>query len=126
MANSNLGFVMTIKATNGVLVPLYPQTIKDQVVDWNIGEVFGPYQFTLLASGWINNQQTITLDGVSSTNIVVCTKILTGTQEQMIAQDQAYSLLDPLIGVESLQNQIRFTCKSTPTVDFTVSVSWTK
>ena len=126
MANSNLGFVMTIKATDGTLVPLYPQTIKDQVVGWNAGEVFGPYQFTLLASGWGNNQQTVNLDGVTADDIVVCTKVLSGTQAEMIAQNEAYELLDTLTGVESLQNQIRFTCTSTPTTNFMVSISWTR
>ena len=123
---SNQCFVMTIKATDGTLVPLYPQTVRDQVVGWNIGESYGPYQFTLTASGWSNNQQTVSLNDVMSTDMLKCIKVLSGSQEEMIAQDQAYSLLDPLIGVESLQNQIRFTCKSTPTVDFTVSVSWTR
>lgn len=126
MANNNLGFVMTIKATDGTLVPLYPQTTKDQVVGWNAGEVFGPYQFTLSTSGWNNNQQTVTLDGVTADDIVVCTKVLSGTQVEMIAQDEAYKLLDILTGVESLQNAIRFTCTSTPIVDFTVSISWTR
>ena len=126
MANSNLGFVMTIKATDGTLVPLYPQTIKNQIVGWNAGEVFGPYQFTLSSSGWNNNQQIVNLNGITENDIVVCTKVLSGTQPEMIAQDQAYSLLDTVIGVESLQNQIRFTCTSTPTVDFTVSISWTR
>ena len=126
MANNNLGFVMTTKASDRTLVPLYPQTTIDQVVGWNAGQVYGPYQLTLSASGWSSNQQTLALTGVSPTDIVNCTKVLSGTQQQMIAQDEAYSLLDPLIGVESLQNEIRFTCTSTPTVDFTVSVSWTR
>ena len=126
MANSNLGFVMTIKANDGTLIPLYPQTIKDQVVGWNGGEVFGPYQFTLTSSNWSNNQQIVNLDGVTENDIIICTKALTGTKTAMEAQDQAYNLLDPLVGIESLQNQIRFTCTSTPTVNFTVSVSWTR
>ena len=126
MANNNLGFAMTIQATNGTLVPLYPKTNKDQVLGWNAGEVFGPYQFTLSANDWSNNQQTVTLDGVTANDIVTCNKVLSGTQAEMIAQDEAYALLNILIGVESLQNQIRFTCTSTPTVDFTVSVSWTR
>lgn len=126
MANNNLGFVMTIKATDGTLVPLYPQTTKDQIVGWNAGEVFGPYQFTLSTSDWDNNQQTVTLDGVTADDIVVCTKVLSGTQAEMIAQDEAYKLLDILTGVESLQNAIRFTCTLTPIVDFTVSISWTR
>lgn len=122
----NLGFTMTVKANDGTLVPLYPQTTKDQVLGWNIGESHGPYQFTLTASGWSNNQQTVPLEGVMPTDILMCNKVLSGTQEEMIAQDQAYSLLNTITGIESLQNQIRFTCTSTPTVDFTVSVSWTR
>lgn len=123
---SNLGFTMTIKAIDGTLVPLYPKSTKDQVLGWNIGESYGPYQFTLKTSGWNNNQQIVTLDGVMDTDILRCTKVLTGTKEEMIAQDEAYSLLDPVTGIESLPNQIRFTCTSTPSVDFTVSVSWTR
>lgn len=123
---SNLGFTMTIKANDGTLVPLHPKTTKDQVLGWDIGESYGPYQFTLDVAEWSNNQQTVSLDGVMPTDILKCTKVLSGSQEEMIAQDQAYSLLNSLTGIESLQNQIRFTCTSTPTVNFTVSVSWTR
>ena len=126
MANNHLGFVMTIKANDGTLVPLYPQTIKEQVVGWDAGEVFGPFQFTLLANAWNENQQTLSLNGVTSEDIVVCEKVLTGTQPEMIAQNQAYNLLHPLIGVESLNNSIKFTCVSTPSVDFQVQISWTR
>lgn len=122
----NLGFTMTIKANNGTLIPLYPQTTREQITGWNAGEVFGPYQFTLLANNWHNNQQTVNLNGVTSSDIVVCVKVLSGTKAQMIEQDEAYSLLDSLTGVQSLQNQIKFTCTSTPQVNFTVSISWTK
>lgn len=123
---SNLGFTTTIKANDGTLVPLYPKTTKDQVLGWDIGESYGPYQFTLDVAEWSNNQQTVSLNGVMPTDILKCTKVLSGSQEEMIAQDQAYSLLNSLTGIESLQNQIRFTCTSTPTVNFTVSVSWTR
>ena len=123
---SNLGFTMIIKANDGTLVPLHPKTTKDQVLGWDIGESYGPYQFTLDAAEWSNNQQTVSLDGVMPTDILKCTKVLSGSQEEMISQDQAYSLLNPITGIESLQNQIRFTCISTPTVNFTVSVSWTR
>lgn len=124
MANNNLGFTMTIKATDGTLVPLYPQTIKSQIVGWNAGEVYGPYQLTLSANNWSNNQQTVNLNGISPDNVLKCNKVLSGTQEEMISQDQAYSLLSPT-GIESLQNQVRFTAVSQPTVDLTVSVYWT-
>ena len=123
---SNLGFTTTIKANDGTLVPLHPKTTKDQVLGWDIGESYGPYQFTLDVAEWSNNQQTVSLNGVMPTDILKCTKVLSGSQEEMIAQDQAYSLLNSLTGIESLQNQIRFTCTSTPTVNFTVSVSWTR
>ena len=65
MPNENQGFIMTIKATDGTLVPLYPQTIKDQVVGWSAGEIFGPYQITLSSNNWINKQQTVNLDGIN-------------------------------------------------------------
>lgn len=124
MSNENLGFVMTIKSSNGSLVPLYPQTNKGQVVGWNAGEVFGPYTITLSANAWINKQQTISLNGISSEIRPECVKILSGTTEQMQAQDNAYSLLDSLKGIESLQNAVRFTCVSVPSVDFNVQVYW--
>lgn len=126
MANNNLGFEMTIKANDGTLVPLYPQTIKDQVIGWDIGQVFGPYQFTLSADSWSNKQQTVSLNGVTSSDKVICVKVLSGDSISKKLQDKSYNLLDPLIGVESLQNQIRFTCTSTPTSDFTVQISWTR
>ena len=120
---SNLGFTLNYKGQVG-WIPLYPNTIQSQVIDWKLGESYGPYELTLPASGWQNNQQTLTLDGVSSEDILYCVKVLNGTQEQMIAQDQAYSLLAPYVGIESLNNQVKFTCTSTPTVDFTVQISW--
>ena len=126
MPNNNLGFAMTIKSNNGTLVPLYPKTTKEQIIGWNAGEIYGPYQFTLTKNGWKNNQQTVALNGVTENDIVICTKVLSGTQSQMIAQEQAYGLLDILTGVESLQNQVRFTCTSPPAVDFTVQLTWTR
>lgn len=123
---SNLGFVMTTKANDGTLIPLYPNTLPSQVIDWNVGEVFGPYQITLSANSWENNQQTVTINGIESTDIPYCVKVLTGTQAEMQAQDKAYSLLLPLTGIESLTNQIIFTCSATPQVDFQVQISWTR
>lgn len=120
---SNLGFTLNYKGQVG-WIPLYPNTIQSQVIDWKLGESYGPYELTLPASGWQNNQQTLTLDGVNSDDILYCVKVLSGTQEQMIAQDQAYGLLEHYSGIESLNNQVKFTCTSTPTVDFTVQISW--
>lgn len=120
---SNLGFTLNYKGQVG-WIPLHPNTIQSQVIDWKLGESYGPYELTLSASGWKNNQQTLTLDGVSPDDILYCVKVLSGTQEQMIAQDQAYGLLEQYLGIESLNNQVRFTCTSTPEVDFTVQISW--
>lgn len=120
---SNLGFTMSYNGQNG-WIPLYPSTLQSQVLGWGLGESYGPYELTLSAANWQNNQQTLTLDGVNSNDILYCTKVLSGTQEQMIAQDEAYSLLDPQLGIESLNNQVRFTCISTPTVDFKVQINW--
>lgn len=123
---NNLGFTLSVKNTQGNYIPLYPNTIQSQVIDWEVGEVYGPYTLSLPASGWSNNQQTVVLPGISPNNIPFCVKVLSGTASEMIAQDQAYSLLDPLVGIESLENQVRFTCTNTvPAVDLQVQIYWT-
>lgn len=123
---SNFGFEMTYKG-NGVNVPLHPTTNIDQVLGWNIGEVYGPYVLTLSASAWSNNQQTVAVDGVTVNDKVKCIKVLTGTQVEMAAQDAAYNLLDPQIGIESLNNQIKFTCTNkVPEIDIQVQIAWTR
>ena len=123
----NTGFTMTIKANDGTLVPLYPQTTLDQIVGWNAGLTYGYHSFLLNSKKWDeNNQQTVELNGITSNDIPICIKSLSGTQEQMTAQDAAYNLLDPIIGVESLQNAVRFTCTSKPTVNLIVTITWTR
>ena len=121
---TNQGFTLSYKGQNGY-IPLYPNTTVDQVEDWNLGDCYGPIQITLLASNWSNNQQTIAVNGVTSNDILNCVKVLSGTAEEMTAQDEAYSLIDPYIGIESLENGIIFTCtSSSPTVDLTVQIDW--
>ena len=123
---TNLGVTMSFKNNEGDYISLHPKTVKEQILDWNVGEVFGPYSFTLTANGWVDNLQTVELEGITENDIPYCLKILSGTQEEMIAQDQAYSLLDPITGIESLNNQVRFKVKSVPTIDFQVQISWTR
>lgn len=121
---SNVGFVMTTKSSNDSLIPLYPKTTKNQILGWNCGEIFGPFSFTLKASDWVNKQQAFPLTGVMRTDMVQCIKVLSGSSEEMIQQEQAYNLLNPLTGVETLQNQIRFSCVAVPENDFTVEITW--
>lgn len=121
---TNEGFTLSYYGQNGY-IPLYPKTISAQVNDWNLGSVYGPVQITLPSENWVNNTQTVALDGVTSEDILYCVKILSGTEEEMIAQDEAYNLLDPYIGIESLTNSVKFTCTNTsPTVDLTVQIQW--
>lgn len=121
---SNQGFTLSYKGQNGY-VPLYPNTTADQVIDWDLGNYYGPIQITLLASNWSNNQQVVGVNGITPNDILNCTKVLSGTKVEMQAQDEAYSLLDPYVGIESLENAIRFTCtSSSPTVDLTVQIDW--
>ena len=122
---SNLGFELTYKG-NEMNIPLYPTTVVDQVLGWNIGKVYGPYVLTLKSTDWLNKQQIIALEGVTVNDKVKCVKVLNGTQTVMQEQNTAYNLLDPQIGIESLNNQIRFTCTDTvPNIDIQVQVSWT-
>lgn len=124
---SNQGFELTYKNGNNINVPLYPSTTVNQVIGWNIGQIFGPYTLTLNSNNWVNNQQTLQLEGITSKDRVKCIKVLTGSTSEQLQQNQAYSLLDPTFGVESLSNQIKFTCSnSTPSINFQVQISWTR
>lgn len=122
----NEGFTLSYLGQNGY-IPLYSKTTTNQVIDWNLGTAYGPIQIILSASNWVNNIQTVVVDGVTPNDIIYCVKVLTGTESEMLEQDAAYSLLDPVVGIESLENSIKFTCTDTsPTVDLTVQVSWQK
>ena len=115
---------MSYKGQNGY-IPLYPATVTDQVLGWDMGTLYGPIQVTLSASGWSNNQQTVTVEGVESTDIIYASNVLTGDEANMKAQFEAYGGLNP-IGVNSLDNAVQFTAITTPTVDLTVQLMWTR
>ena len=121
---TNQGFTMSYKGQNGY-IPLYPATVTDQVLGWDMGTLYGPIQVTLSASGWSNNQQTVTVEGVESTDIIYVNNVLTGNKASMKAQFEAYNGLSP-VGVNSLDNAVQFTAITTPTVDLTVQLMWTR
>ena len=126
---ANKGITMSVKANGGNYVPLYPQIYQYKIIGWDRAHIIGPYTLVLSATGWINGQQTLALSGITSEDVPQCLKILSGTQEEQEAQDVAYAMLDPLHGIESLNNQVRFTCTSEdriPNVDITVQVHWFK
>lgn len=124
---SNEGFIFSYKGQGGY-IPLYPKTVKEQVIDLTVQEtgiqVFGPTQVTLKKENWANNSQVVPLNGVLPTDIVMCTKVLFGTEEEMIEQDRAFNCLDPYKGIESYTDVALFACNQVPTVDLTVSLSW--
>lgn len=124
--STNKGFTLQYKTNNDSYVPLYPRTIQDQILNWGIGEVYGPYTFVLSAENWVNNQQTINFNGITANDILNCVKVLSGTEAEMKAQDDAYSLLSPTGGIQSANNQVIFTCDSTPPIDIQVQIWWTK
>lgn len=124
--STNQGFTLQYKANSGDYVPLYPRTLQDQILNWGIGEVYGPYTFVLSAENWVNNQQTINFNGITANDILNCVKVLSGTEAEMKAQDDAYSLLSPTDGIQSANNQVIFTCNSTPPIDIQVQIWWTK
>ena len=132
MAVEAQGFKLMVKNNENNYISLFPKTIKNQVIDYSMGSVYGPYNFTLETTGWTLDstsgmyKQTVTLADVLETDIVYCIKVLTGDAATMIAQDEAYSLLHPYLGVESLNGSITFAATAQPTVDFQVQVSWTR
>ena len=122
MPPMNEGAVFSYKGQNGY-IPLYPVTTSGQVEGLQLGQVFGPLQITLLASAWENNQQSVSVLGISETDILTCVNVLSNDITTAMQQDQAYSLLDPYIGINSIENGIVFTCtNNAPTVDITVQI----
>ena len=123
---SNEAFVFSFKGQNGY-IPIYPNTSKAKVKDWTMGEVYGPFQVSLPATGWDDNSQTVALNGVTDTDVVYCVNILSGTQEEMQEQVRDYLYLDPQIGVQSQANSLVFTCTNkVPTVDLVIQVEWVR
>lgn len=118
--------VMKVLGNYNNYIQLYPHTPSDNIWDWQMGEIFGPYEIELTAANWdASKQQTVQLEGITSSDIPMCVKVLRGTQEEMMAQMEAYNLLDPMIGIESLEGAVRFTCsESVPTINITVQVDW--
>ena len=121
---TNEGFVLSYKGQNNY-IPLYPNTIQEQVIDWSVGECYGPYQVTLSASAWQDKQQTVALDGITPNDVPTGVNVLSGDVSNMIAQKAAYELLDSQIGIESLNNSIKFTCTNeVPSIDLTIQINW--
>ena len=123
---SNKAATLKIKNNADSYTPLYPTLPRSQVIGWDAGEIFGPYVLELKATDWVNKTQTLPLDGISSQDVPQCVKILEGTEEQMLAQREAYKKLNPRKGIQSLSNQIMFTCDEVPKANFKVQVWWTK
>lgn len=120
---TNQGFTMQIKNNENNYISLYPVTTRQQVSDWGIGEVFGPYTLILPSSGWLNNQITVDFQEMNSGIVPSCIKVLSGTQEVMQQQDTAYS---SLMSIESLDGAVSFTCSQAPTIDLQVQIWWTE
>ena len=106
MPPMNEGAVFSYKGQNGY-IPLYPVTTSGQVEGLQLGQVFGPLQITLLASAWENNQQSVSVLGISETDILTCVNVLSNDMTTAMQQDQAYSLLDPYIGINSIENGVK-------------------
>lgn len=122
---ANKGFTMKVKTSNKY-VTLSPQIISEQIIDANFGEVFVK-EVNLSATNWNENlQQTIELAGILSSDTPVVTKILEGTAEQMKQQEEAFNCINPITGVFSTDNAVRFTCKTKPQVDFKIQIYWTR
>lgn len=122
---ANKGFTMKVKTSNKY-VTLSPQIISEQIIDANFGEVFVE-EVNLSATNWNENlQQTIELAGILSSDTPVVTKILEGTAEQMKQQEEAFNCINPIMGVFSTDNAVRFTCKTKPQVDFKIQIYWTR
>lgn len=124
---------LQIQSNNGNLVRLNPRTTVDQVVNPKMGQVFGPFMILLSAGDWnpTTKQCVKNVSGILNTDIpfVSCaynTGRLTGSNDLQDIRE-AFNLLDPKWGVESLNGQIRLTCMTeVPKINFWISVYWTR
>ena len=124
----NQGIEIMLKTDNGY-TPLHPEMPPDRIIGKVVGERYGPYTLSLTSANWANGKQTLELSNITEMDIPIVIKQLEGTKEEMIAQNLAYSLLDPIIGVESKNGSIIFTLTDSakvPSVDFNVQVYWFK
>ena len=120
---SNKSAILKYKKNNGY-VAIYPYTTEGQVLGWNIGELKGPYNITLNVDKWDNiKSQTISLNGVTSNDIIYCTIIYSQDKNQRALEYNNFKLITK---IDSKQNGIKFTCSETPSVDLTLQVWWTK
>ena len=121
--HKNKGFTMQLKNDKGNYISLYPKTTKSQVNDWNIGQIINFKNIVIKSKDWVRNTQIINFDGISTTDRLYCLKVLTGTKEEMIEQQNNF---DFITSIESLNNKVKFTCSSIPNVDIKVQIWETK
>ena len=121
---ANKGFTMKVKTANGY-VSLYPQTLLEKIDGLNIGSVYKQI-VTLSVNNWQDLQQTVDVADILESDTPVVTKILEGTAEQMKQQEEAFNCINPITGVFSTDNAVRFTCKTKPQVDFKIQIYWTR
>lgn len=119
-------FTMKIKANDGTYNTLFPESVRRQVIDWGLGEIYGPYVFVLRADSWSNNTQTVQVPYILPSDYPICMKVLKGSLEEMKKQNDAYALLTSNGGIQSREDSIVFTCSSEPEIDFEVQVWWSR
>lgn len=122
---------LKIQKNNGSLAQLCPRTTPDQILNPPFGKSFGPFVLTLKANSWTYNSTsamyvcTLPLADIVNTDIpYVCCAY--NINSDMKATREAYNLLNPKWGVQSLNGQIQFACNKKPTIDFDVQVTWTR
>lgn len=110
--------------SNNNWIQIFPNTLKEDLIGANLGELFGPFTITLSKNDWNNNTIIVNNSEILETDLIFCLPILSGSNSQMNQQLQNYNLIDTNYGVESLDGQIVFTCNSTPTIDLSVQIFW--
>lgn len=123
-----------IKSPNGYVL-VSPKTSIEQIEGKLPIETYGPFTYTLLQSSWIANTprssfyQQIIKDNntalIKSEDKPYCVKILEGTSDQMILQQKAYDMLDPIIGIRGNNGSLEFVATEKPPIDIKLQVYWT-
>ena len=114
---------ITAKNASGKYITLNPATTQEQTYGGTFGKLFGPFEISLFKTGWEENGQRAVVIGVTNNDYIDCTNLLSGDKNKMIAQDASYKQIDY---IKAVKNGVEFHCKTVPTEDLTLEVSWTR
>lgn len=118
---TNQAFTLTYKNKNNLNIPIEIKTVKEQVLNWNYGNIYHIFNVALLKDNWKDNVQKIPIKGIKEDIIPIVSNILTNTVEIKKTQYEAFQ---KIIKVESKKEEVYFFCSEIPDVDLKIQIYW--